>query len=152
MVQNMNGNGHDRLSREQSLEILAAMTKPAPQTHEDWFRKVLLPTIGRYVEAQLKPLRKRIEELEASGIKYVGTYQRAAEYRRGDVVAHDGAVWVATCAVPPHEVPNREFCGESTEETIAPFPALVGEILHLPLGKGQVHDPKTSVIWGPVYK
>lgn len=77
---------------------------------DDWFRKVLLPTIGRYVEAQVKPLRKRIEELEASGIKYVGTYQRAAEYRRGDVTNYDGAMWVATCAVPPQEVPGKSVC------------------------------------------
>ncbi|MGA7211572.1 MAG: hypothetical protein WBX78_22185, partial [Pseudolabrys sp.] len=55
-------------------------------------------------------LKARIAELEASGIKYVGTYQRAAEYRRGDVTNHEGGMWVATCAVPPHEVPGKSVC------------------------------------------
>ena len=70
-------------------------------------KTVLLPTIGRYVEAQVKPLRERIEALEASGIKYVGVYQRAAEYKRGDVVSHEGSMWVATCAVTLHETPGK---------------------------------------------
>ncbi|MGB7938288.1 MAG: hypothetical protein WCF72_06670, partial [Pseudolabrys sp.] len=55
-------------------------------------------------------LKARIAELEASGIKYVGTYQRAAQYRRGDVTNHEGGMWVATCAVPPHEVPGKSVC------------------------------------------
>ena len=70
---------------------------------DDWFRKELLPTIGRYVEAQLKPLRKRIEELEASGIKYCGVYQRALTYKRGDVVTHDGARHTALRDIQPCE-------------------------------------------------
>ena len=38
----------------------------APQSHDDdWLRKVLLPTIGRYVRAQVRPLQQRIEELES---------------------------------------------------------------------------------------
>lgn len=82
----------------------------AQRHNDDWFRKEFLPTIGRYVESQLKPLRQRIAELEASGIKYVGIYQRASEYRRGDVTTFDGAMWVATCAVPPQEVPGKSVC------------------------------------------
>jgi hypothetical protein len=55
----------------------------------------------------LKPLRERIAALEAKGIKFCGTYQRAAEYKRGDVTNHDGAMWVATCDVPPMEPPGK---------------------------------------------
>lgn len=90
------------------LEILAAMTKQ--KTDDDWFRKVFLPTIGRYVEAQVKPLRERIASLEVSGIKFVGTYQRAATYKRGDVCNFDGGMWVATCDTPPHEAPGKSVC------------------------------------------
>jgi hypothetical protein len=77
---------------------------------EEWIRKELLPTIGRYVEAQLKPLRERIAALETKGIKFCGTYQRAAEYRRGDVTNYEGAMWVATCDTPPQEVPGKSVC------------------------------------------
>lgn len=77
-------------------------------------QKLFLKTVGRYVEDRIKlataPLLKRIEELEASGIKYVGTYQRAAEYRRGDVTNHEGGMWVALSAVPPQEVPGKSVC------------------------------------------
>ena len=79
--------------------------------------KLLLQTVGRFVGAQVKPLQEeiaqlkaRIAELEATGIKFVGSYQRAAEYRRGDVTNYDGAMWVATCAVPPQEVPGKSVC------------------------------------------
>ncbi|MGB8075436.1 MAG: hypothetical protein WCF55_21740, partial [Pseudolabrys sp.] len=61
-------------------------------------------------------LKARIAELEASGIKYVGTYQRAAEYRRGDV-NHEGGMWVATCAVPPHEVPGKSVCWQLSDKS-----------------------------------
>jgi hypothetical protein len=103
----MNGDS----DRERSLEILARMTEPAGQTHDDtWFKKVLLPTIGRYVEAQVRPLRERIAALEATGIKYCGTYQRSCEYQRGDVVTASGSMWVATCDTPPQEVPGKSVC------------------------------------------
>lgn len=99
----VNGEDHEELVREKSLAILAAM-----QTQDDdWVRKVLLPTIGKFVEAQVKPLRERIAALEMHGIKFAGVYQRAAEYRRGDVVSFDGAMWVATCDTPPQEVPGK---------------------------------------------
>ena len=75
---------------------------------DDWLRKELLPTIGRFVGAQVKPLKDeiaqlkaRVEELEMTGIKFVGTYQRAQSYKRGDVCNHDGAMWVAAGDTPP---------------------------------------------------
>lgn len=77
-------------------------------------QKNLLSSIGKFVRDEIgkavEPLKARIAELESKGIAYVGTYQRAAEYRRGDVVSFDGAMWVATCATPPHEVPGKSVC------------------------------------------
>jgi hypothetical protein len=47
-------------------------------------QKLFLKTIGRFVGAQVKPLqdeiaklKARVSELEMTGIKFVGTYQRA---------------------------------------------------------------------------
>lgn len=92
------------------VQSMNVMTEPKAQTDETWLRKQLLPTIGKYIEAQLKPLRERIAQLESSGIRYCGTYQRASEYRRGDVISYDGSMWVATCATPPQEVPSKSIC------------------------------------------
>jgi hypothetical protein len=81
------------------------------------YQKLFLTQIGRYVEAQVKPLRERIAELETriaelemTGIKFVGSYQRAAVYKRGDVCNYDGAMWVCTCDTPPMEVPGKSVC------------------------------------------
>jgi hypothetical protein len=49
-------------------------------------------------------------KLFGPGIKFVGTYQRASEYKRGDVTNHEGAMWVATCETPPQEVPGKSVC------------------------------------------
>jgi hypothetical protein len=101
----VNGEDDDALAREKSLEVLAAMTDQ--HSDRDWFKKVLLPTIGKYVEAQLKPLRERIAALEAHGIKFCGVYQRAASYKRGDVVTHDGGMWTAIMEAPIAEIPGK---------------------------------------------
>jgi hypothetical protein len=104
----ISGNGFD--TREQSLAILADIEKQAaPESGDDLLRRVL-PVIGQYIASQLKPLRDRIAELEASGIRYCGVYQRAADYKRGDVCTHDGSMWVSTCPTPPHEVPGKSVC------------------------------------------
>jgi hypothetical protein len=46
-------------------------------------------------------------KLFGPGIKFVGTNQRAAEYKRGDVTNHEGAMWVATCET------HRRKCREN---------------------------------------
>ena len=33
--------------------------------------------------------------MEKTGIKYVGVWQKAQTYRKGDVVTHDGSMWVS---------------------------------------------------------
>ena len=94
-MSDVNGNVHDRLTREQSLEILAAMTKTAPQTNEDdWFRKVFLPTIARFVESRVHPLRQKIAELEDRQREfcYRGVWA-VGSYKAGNFVTHDGSLW-----------------------------------------------------------
>lgn len=45
-------------------------------------------------------LSRRVAEIEAAGIKFMGTWQRAMGYRRGSVVTHQGSAW---CAIRDHE-------------------------------------------------
>lgn len=50
------------------------------------------------VDAELSGLRDRLKDAERKGLRYSGTWQRALEYKQGDVVTHDGSAWV--CLVP----------------------------------------------------
>lgn len=50
--------------------------------------------------AKLKALTARVTELEAGGIRYVGCYQRALEYRKGSVVTFASSMWIALDKVP----------------------------------------------------
>ncbi|WP_143749620.1 hypothetical protein [Mesorhizobium sp. WSM3879] len=51
--------------------------------------------VQHWMTARIAELEDRINEIEATGIKYVGTYQRASSYKRGSVVSHSGSSWVA---------------------------------------------------------
>lgn len=59
------------------------------------FGEQLASAIREHVERKIKPLQDRIAQLESRGVRYVGTWQRAATYDRGEVVTHDGSMWVA---------------------------------------------------------
>jgi hypothetical protein len=66
--------------------------------------------IETLINARIETLAERIEALEMHGIRYVGVYQRAADYKRGDVVTYDGAMWVAIMDAPPNEIPGHSVC------------------------------------------
>lgn len=55
-------------------------------------------------ERVAKDAVRRVEQLEGYGIRYVGVWQRAADYSRGSVVTHAGSAWIAvaekTCKEP----------------------------------------------------
>ena len=40
-------------------------------------------------------LEGRLAAIEAKGVAYCGVWQRAQDYKRGDVVTFDGSAWVA---------------------------------------------------------
>lgn len=76
--------------------------------------KAIAPVLKRYIGDQLEPLRKRLDALERRadaaeerGLEYRGIWQRAAAYRRGDVVTADGSLFVAIKAVGPGEQPGK---------------------------------------------
>jgi len=71
----------------------------------------LLVAIGEFIRASIKqavePLKERIAQLEAKGVQYLGIHQRAAEYKRGDIVTHMGTMWIAVTDVPPNAIPGE---------------------------------------------
>ncbi|CAN7549442.1 transposase [Pararhizobium sp. LjRoot238] len=50
--------------------------------------------------AKLGALAARVAELEAGGIRYVGSFQRALGYRKGSVTTFAGSMWTALDDVP----------------------------------------------------
>lgn len=112
-------NGHVDPAAWAEIQALARTSNDA-LTFEGWTKgeaTVLLKAIGKFVASQTNPLKDeiaklkaRVNELEMTGIKFVGTYQRAASYSRGDVCNFDGGMWVATCETPPMEVPGKSVC------------------------------------------
>src|SRR5262245_294465 len=80
--------------------------------------------IGQFVMDQILPMQKEIKELkariaqlEASGIKYCGVYQRSMAYDRGDVCQHDSSTWIALCDVPPMTVPGKSDMWQLTQKS-----------------------------------
>ena len=74
----------------------------------------MVEIVKGYVCRQLKPLQKRIAELEAQlarveekGLAFRGIWQRASDYARGDIVTHAGTAWAATAAVKAGEKPGE---------------------------------------------
>jgi hypothetical protein len=90
-------------------------------TFEEALAAELASILREQVAAVTRPLRDKIAELEtsnqrlaaqvaalqAAGIRYVGAYQRAQTYKRGDVSTLDGSMWCAVSAVGPNEQPGR---------------------------------------------
>ncbi|MGR9552751.1 transposase [Rhizobium leguminosarum] len=57
---------------------------------------------------KLKALSARIEAIEEGGIRYLGNYQRASSYSKGDTVTHSGSLWVALKAVAEGTAPGSD--------------------------------------------
>ena|SRR5436190_3044545 len=96
-------------------DINKANGNGAPAHDErDWLRKELLPTIGRFVSAQVKPLQRRIEDLERKieNWKYVGVYESGVTYLAGNFATHDGSLFHCqrdTCT-PPGTTDEWQLC------------------------------------------
>jgi hypothetical protein len=56
---------------------------------------------------EIAKLKTRVAELESGGIRYCGVYQRAQNYRRGDITTHEGSMWCAVSDVAPNEQPGK---------------------------------------------
>jgi hypothetical protein len=68
--------------------------------------KGLAGPVKELVARSIEPLEARLAELEAGGIRYAGTWQRALAYKRGSCVTHDGSMFVALRDTPEGEKPG----------------------------------------------
>ena len=59
------------------------------------------------LEKRQDSLINRVSVVEEKGINFRGTWQRAQNYARGDLVGFDGSGWVAIADVAPLEEPGR---------------------------------------------
>lgn len=67
-----------------------------------------LDAVKGYIDRGFADVDKRLAALEATGLKYSGTWQRAQDYQRGAVVTDQDSAWVALKAGAgerPGEVP-----------------------------------------------
>jgi hypothetical protein len=52
--------------------------------------------VQRAIRAATDPLLRRIEELERSPFKYLGTYEAGRTYEANNFVTLDGSIWACT--------------------------------------------------------
>jgi hypothetical protein len=64
---------------------------------------IVLGCIGKRVEE----LEAKTAEIEKGGLRYVGTYQRALNYRRGDFLTHRGSLFATLRDTSPGEEPEK---------------------------------------------
>jgi len=76
--------------------------------------KAFAPVVRQCVQRLIDPIierllavEHRILEIEKSGVKYCGTYQRALGYKRGSIVTESGSAWAALADVPEGEHPGK---------------------------------------------
>ncbi|MBY5849713.1 transposase [Rhizobium leguminosarum] len=67
----------------------------------------LIAGVTASTAAKLKALSARIEQLEAGGVRYAGTWQRALPYRKGSIVTSGGGMWAALRDTAEGEQPGK---------------------------------------------
>lgn len=68
----------------------------AGATDADLARPATYGDLLRYVDmlaGEVKKLKARAAEVEAKSMRFRGVHQPAEEYKRGDLVTHQGALW-----------------------------------------------------------
>jgi hypothetical protein len=98
---------------EKALDTFIA-TKEQQRRFKKLDGNSFIQAVAMFVSSELDPLRKeiaklkdRLAEIEAKGIEFSGSWQRAVEYRRGAMVVHDGSLFACIEATSPNETPGN---------------------------------------------
>ncbi|MGB3501861.1 MAG: hypothetical protein WBA44_09570 [Mesorhizobium sp.] len=62
----------------------------------------LIEGARRYIDEALNGFNARIKALETASheLKFMGVHQRALDYRRNNLITHDGSLWIALKDTP----------------------------------------------------
>lgn len=100
----------DRFIEYSEAETVRTMSKAFPSPDSpvpaEFFVTLAGVLHGRqeWTNHRLKELEERVSACEATGIKFMGVWQRSAGYQRGSVVSHKGCAW---CASSDHDAPEE---------------------------------------------
>nr|WP_314089385.1 hypothetical protein [uncultured Shinella sp.] len=100
----------DRFIEYSEAETVRNMSKAFPSPDSpvpaEFFVTLAGVLHGRqeWTNHRLKELEERVSACEATGIKFMGVWQRSAGYQRGSVVSHKGCAW---CASSDHDAPEE---------------------------------------------
>jgi hypothetical protein len=72
--------------------------KPAWERNDEAVVLAVADVLGNEVFAPLEALQKRVEQLEATQLKYVGIWRKGLSYLEGNLVTHSGSMWL--CRAP----------------------------------------------------
>ncbi len=85
-----------------SHEDMRAMANGIAGPLHEHVQKAVSPLLER-----IAALEARVAEAEKGGLRYEGTHQRAAQYKRGSVVTKGGSLWVALRTIEDGEIPGE---------------------------------------------
>jgi hypothetical protein len=61
------------------------------------FGREIVVAVRGYLERELGDIKKRLAEVEARTLRYVGTHTDGKVYQPGEMVSHGGSLWHCEC-------------------------------------------------------
>lgn len=93
------------LSEQVLANFSAEALATAPSRREIY---TFIAETSEILSRQVKDLRGLLANIEKSGVRFRGVYQRASTYRRGDQATHKGSLWTALSDVSEGCVPGDD--------------------------------------------
>jgi len=87
---------------DQRLKDIEMMVEAMAPAVREFIVKTVSPLVDRLLVVEAKAI-----EFENGGVRYEGVHQRAQSYRRGSVVTHKRAAWVALMNTNVGDIPDE---------------------------------------------
>jgi hypothetical protein len=95
---------------EDAKPISKKRGKPAWEYNDENVVHAVAQVLGDEVFGPLEALQKRVEQLEATQLKYVGVWRKGLSYLEGSLATHSGSMWLClapTDAAVPGKAPEN---------------------------------------------
>jgi hypothetical protein len=95
---------------EETKPVSRKRGKPAWEQNDEAVVLAVADVLGDEVLAPLQALQKRVEQLEATQLKYVGVWRKGLSYLEGNLATHSGSMWLClapTDAAVPGKAPEN---------------------------------------------